>query len=268
MNKQAFPKFLLMFAFGALGLFGTPKLASAVTAFVPTGGLAVTSFVLGAAAATESAIEETRSKWDRKYLGFGGLLLMGIDPDPATYLSGKSVIQYPDSLLQFQQLTWYGAFSDMSTGDTGPVAGPGAVQGSGFFDDVKVFVPQGRNPAIGVTYSGSGGVLTVDWSATPGIQATGSSVNIFGALFTSISPTDLFFETTPPGSPSANFKQNTAAQSLYGIVVSSTVAQALGYPDEPIGFSITAVPEPTPFAMALAGLACGGYSLFRRRRAR
>jgi hypothetical protein len=28
----------------------------------------------------------------------------------------------------------------------------------------------------------------------------------------------------------------------------------------------TAVPEPSTCAMALAGLACGGYSMFRRRR--
>ena len=30
---------------------------------------------------------------------------------------------------------------------------------------------------------------------------------------------------------------------------------------------ITVVPEPSTYAMALAGLACGGYSMFRRRRA-
>jgi hypothetical protein len=30
--------------------------------------------------------------------------------------------------------------------------------------------------------------------------------------------------------------------------------------------TITAVPEPATYAMALAGLACGGYSLFRRRK--
>ena len=38
-----------------------------------------------------------------------------------------------------------------------------------------------------------------------------------------------------------------------------------------VGFRLTspvAVPEPSTCAMALAGLACGGYSLFRRRRAR
>ena len=34
------------------------------------------------------------------------------------------------------------------------------------------------------------------------------------------------------------------------------------------GFEVIAVPEPSTCAMALAGLACGGYSLFRRRRAR
>ena len=29
---------------------------------------------------------------------------------------------------------------------------------------------------------------------------------------------------------------------------------------------VAAVPEPSTYAMALAGLACGGYSLFRRRK--
>jgi len=32
--------------------------------------------------------------------------------------------------------------------------------------------------------------------------------------------------------------------------------------------SVQAVPEPSTYCMALAGLACGGYSMFRRRRAR
>jgi hypothetical protein len=32
--------------------------------------------------------------------------------------------------------------------------------------------------------------------------------------------------------------------------------------------SITAVPEPSTYAMALAGLACGGWQMFRRRRLR
>jgi hypothetical protein len=32
--------------------------------------------------------------------------------------------------------------------------------------------------------------------------------------------------------------------------------------------SITAVPEPSTYAMALAGLACGGWQMWRRRRLR
>ena len=35
-----------------------------------------------------------------------------------------------------------------------------------------------------------------------------------------------------------------------------------------LGFRLVAVPEPSTYVMALAGLACGGYSLVRRRRAR
>jgi len=35
-----------------------------------------------------------------------------------------------------------------------------------------------------------------------------------------------------------------------------------------VGEYVAPVPEPSTFAMALAGLACGGYSLFRRRRSR
>ena len=35
-----------------------------------------------------------------------------------------------------------------------------------------------------------------------------------------------------------------------------------------VGEFVAPVPEPSTCAMALAGLACGGYLLFRRRRAR
>jgi formylglycine-generating enzyme required for sulfatase activity len=57
----------------------------------------------------------------------------------------------------------------------------------------------------------------------------------------------------------------------------STLSSSGGYPDGPSGegsdygfrlSSPVAVPEPSTCAMALAGLACGGYVVFRRRRAR
>jgi hypothetical protein len=238
--------------------------ALATTAAVPTAGIAVTSYVVGAAGATEGALEETRGKWERKLLAFGGLLLMGIDPDPATYLSGTSVIAFPDEYLEFQQLTWYGAFSDMSTGYTGPVAGPGAVQNSGFFDDVSVFEPQAPNPDITFSTSVIDAILTVSWSADPGISAEGESVNIFGALFKSISTEDLFFETMGPNDPLANFYQDTGAQSLQCIPPGYTEPQTCGYPDEPITFRITQVPEPSSIVLFLPGLILLGVAFNRR----
>jgi autotransporter-associated beta strand protein len=60
-----------------------------------------------------------------------------------------------------------------------------------------------------------------------------------------------------------NYTYNTA---------SPTTIQPLNYQGEYLPLSgtqtfvaITAVPEPSAFAMALAGLACGGYTMFRRR---
>ena len=55
--------------------------------------------------------------------------------------------------------------------------------------------------------------------------------------------------------------------------LASTDSRSGGPSSESDGFgfrlaSPVAVPEPSTYAMALAGLACGGYSLFRRRRAR
>jgi hypothetical protein len=47
--------------------------------------------------------------------------------------------------------------------------------------------------------------------------------------------------------------------------VVSTFASS-GLLNGPSGLVIQPVPEPSTYAMALAGLACGGYSIFRRRK--
>ncbi len=52
----------------------------------------------------------------------------------------------------------------------------------------------------------------------------------------------------------------TTLWSAYRITTSATVESGV------IGFRLVAVPEPSTYAMALAGLACGGYLLRRRRR--
>jgi formylglycine-generating enzyme required for sulfatase activity len=56
-----------------------------------------------------------------------------------------------------------------------------------------------------------------------------------------------------------------------GLSASSSSSGAPWVEEASLGFRLAApvaVPEPATCAMALAGLACGGYSLFRRRRAR
>ena len=63
---------------------------------------------------------------------------------------------------------------------------------------------------------------------------------------------------------------STNPSLLIGLIDSSDPSNDKVYDGTPFQFELgaVAVPEPSTYAMALAGLACGGYSLFRRRNAR
>jgi hypothetical protein len=61
----------------------------------------------------------------------------------------------------------------------------------------------------------------------------------------------------------ASVDNNTIFKATPEGVVSTYASTEL-----PIGLAFQIVPEPSTYAIALAGLACGGYSLFRRRRVR
>jgi hypothetical protein len=56
------------------------------------------------------------------------------------------------------------------------------------------------------------------------------------------------------------------SNTVYGVYAAGSTIYAATSGGLSVG--VVAVPEPSTYAMALAGLACGGYSLFRRRRAR
>jgi hypothetical protein len=65
----------------------------------------------------------------------------------------------------------------------------------------------------------------------------------------------------------ANFNSNYVSEfSLSGATASPV--KSITTPNNPVGITLKAapVPEPSTYAMALAGLACGGYTMFRLRK--
>ncbi len=94
------------------------------------------------------------------------------------------------------------------------------------------------------TFDQSGNVY--QWNDLDGLASSGSSRGLRGGRWSSdYSAFYLSSSNSLPGDPSGENR-------YFGFRLASPVA----------------VPEPSTYAMALAGLACGGYSLFRRRRAR
>jgi hypothetical protein len=93
-----------------------------------------------------------------------------------------------------------------------------------------------------------------------GVYATGSTVYAATSGGLSIS-TDSGASWT--NRTTANGLGNNNVRGVYAAGSTIYAATSGG-----LSVGVVAVPEPSTYAMALAGLACGGYSLFRRRRAR
>jgi hypothetical protein len=81
---------------------------------------------------------------------------------------------------------------------------------------------------------------------------------------------DGYFELVPT---TLSFRLKNAVNSALGndLAIDSLyfglTAQSPSYPSNPtINGGVEIVPEPSTYAMALAGLACGGYSMWRRRK--
>jgi hypothetical protein len=112
-----------------------------------------------------------------------------------------------------------------------------------------------------------------------GFSSGGDGIVLFNSGSAEATPSVFFLNATlgssfyyqyasngdPTTSPNADAVVSTVG-TINGQVTylsANTVTQNIGSP----GTAINAVPEPSTYVMALAGLACGGYSLFRRRRA-
>jgi uncharacterized protein YaiE (UPF0345 family) len=93
-----------------------------------------------------------------------------------------------------------------------------------------------------------------------GVYATGSTIYAATSGGLSISTND--------GTNWINYTTGSglANNTVNGVYATGSMIYAATGGGLSVG--VEAVPEPSTCAMALAGLACGGYSLFRRRRAR
>ena len=134
------------------------------------------------------------------------------------------------------------------------VSGSGAFGSSGLYANTPIaLVP---NPNAPQPYDN--GTWTWDNQLFPGSSQLLSAYGInFGYTFSS---TQYYIAPW--------YDNGYVTQSIYsngGTVPGSSALLTTG---ESSSVTLTAVPEPSTYAMALAGLACGGYSLFRRRCAR
>ena len=109
--------------------------------------------------------------------------------------------------------------------------------------------------------SGSSEVYTFDpttWTGSVSLAPTTE----YWITFTSVTPSAV----SVGGNYSSDGFGVTNTQSLYGNIANPTYGSSTnGTYNVEIQ---VAVPEPSTCVMALAGLACGGYTMFRRRRAR
>jgi formylglycine-generating enzyme required for sulfatase activity len=75
-------------------------------------------------------------------------------------------------------------------------------------------------------------------------------------------------DLTGAAGPTRGLRGGSWSGSAFDVSASDAAAVDPSSENSSRGFRLAAVPEPSACAMALAGLACGGYSMFRRRRAR
>jgi NhaP-type Na+/H+ or K+/H+ antiporter len=116
--------------------------------------------------------------------------------------------------------------------------------------------------------------------APRGVVATAVATLTTRELARMIKQEGIDFQTLPDGAMDSPLGQSTGAADIFAntggfsgnfssVVWSGLVEGQSASFDASTGFvSITAVPEPSTYAMALAGLAYGGFSMWRRRRKR
>lgn len=132
----------------------------------------------------------------------------------------------------------------------------------GFGDSVPVYRVDGTRVAENLTAFFGSGFWGSVWDASISRSIYGSEINNFvwtgsNNDGTTRSDNELGAAVTQLGDSSST---SSALQSA------STQNSYIGYPLFAMSETLTAVPEPSTYALALAGLACGGYLVRRSRR--
>jgi hypothetical protein len=102
--------------------------------------------------------------------------------------------------------------------------------------------------------------------AAPGDGDLSGQVNVFDLL--EIDSAGKFGNGTPSDWSQGDFNYDgvTNVFDLLAIDTAGAYGQGSYLPTAAVSATVTAVPEPSTYAIALAGLACGGYLVRRRRK--
>ncbi|MBK8751018.1 MAG: hypothetical protein IPL99_04990 [Candidatus Competibacteraceae bacterium] len=232
--------------------------AFAVSGAVATAGLAITSVVVGAAGVAGGG-------WKTRLLGYAVGL---VDPDPATFYDGTIVMTYPEDLLTFTGVGWFGNFAEDPNLPVPPIVS------TPFFDFDSATPPgnflQSPNPALTVSTSATGGVVTIKFDANPsGVTVDpGTHFNLLSIVFQNTSGQELQWQVVPAQagpvqaalSDSANFFSNPDLQVLTCRPPSpdpNSVPVQCGDTEPANRYQVFAVPEPETlwlFATSFVGL--------------
>ena len=169
-------------------------------------------------------------------------------------------------------------FTDATWSITGTADPTNVVTGTAFFGQVP-FNFLAMTPVLTLTTGSSTRQATIVTTGSAGQQ-----VGVFSANYNALQPgfgVDFFGYLE--GNGSATNALGVSGSGLYidlqspffgsgvqvaGAGFNTNVGQFVrnNVTDQASTFTVSAVPEPSTYAMALAGLACGGYSLFHRRK--
>jgi autotransporter-associated beta strand protein len=118
--------------------------------------------------------------------------------------------------------------------------------------------------AIGYAVGNDGSAVVA--FAAPGDGDLSGQVNVFDLL--EIDSAGKFGNGQPSDWSQGDFNYDgvTNVFDLLAIDTAGAYGEGSYLPPAAISATVTAVPEPSTYCMALAGLACGGYTMFRRRK--